>query len=63
MPSLSDLGQLSLGEIGQFQIVQEQVDELVAAENEPERIFAVALARAACPCRPLGSAAAACRLR
>ena len=41
-----DLGQLSLGEIGQFQIVQEQVDELVAAENEAERIFAVALARA-----------------
>src|SRR6266511_4376935 len=40
-----DLGQLSLGEIGQFQVVQEQVDKLVAAENEAERIFAVALAR------------------
>src|SRR6185436_20167471 len=36
---------LSLGKIGQFQIVQEQVDKLVAAENEAERIFAVALAR------------------
>src|SRR5205823_14221046 len=41
-----DLGQLSLGEIGQFQVVQEQVDKFVAAENEAKRIFAVALARA-----------------
>ena len=40
-----DLGELPLGEIGQFQIVQEQVDKFVAAENEAERIFAVALAR------------------
>ena len=40
-------GQLALGEIGQFQIVEEQVDEFVAAQNEPERILAVALARAA----------------
>ena len=39
-----DLGKLSLGEIGQFQIVQEQVDEFFAAQNEAERILAVALA-------------------
>src|SRR5205823_14304111 len=39
-----DLGQLSLGEIGQFQVVQEQVNKLVATENEAERIFTVALA-------------------
>ncbi len=45
MPSLSTSASFPLGEIGQFQIVQEQVDEFVAAENEAERIFAVALAR------------------
>ena len=37
-------GQLPLGEVGQFQIVEKQIDEFVAAQHEPERILAVALA-------------------
>jgi hypothetical protein len=39
-------GQLALGQIGQFQVIEEQVDELVAAEHEAERVLAVAFARA-----------------
>src|SRR5260370_42239626 len=33
---------LALGEIRQFEIVEEQIDKFVAAQNEPERVFAVA---------------------
>ncbi len=38
-------GKLSLGKIRQFEIVKEQVDEFIAAQNKPERILAVALSR------------------
>ena len=55
MPLALRFGQLALGEIGQFQIVEEQVDELVAAQDEAKRVLAVALARilrfAAAPAR------------
>ena len=36
---------LPLGEIRQFEIVEEQVDKFIAAQNEPERIFTVAFTR------------------
>ena len=42
------LGKLSLGEIGQFQVVKEQVDEFFAAQDKPECILAVALTRTTC---------------
>ena len=35
--------ELALGEIRQFQIVEEQVDEFVARQDEPESVLAVAL--------------------
>ena len=41
------LRELALGEIRQFEIVEEQIDELVAGEHEAERVLAVAFARAA----------------
>src|SRR5258707_207379 len=37
--------ELPLGEIRQFEIVEEQVDKFIAAQNEPECIFAVAFTR------------------
>ena len=54
MPLALDLGQLALGEIGQFEIVEEQVEELVAGEHEAERVLAVAVAA---PPRPAAAAA------
>ena len=38
------LRDLALGKIGQLEIVEEQVDELVAAEHEAEGVLAVAFA-------------------
>ena len=35
----------TLGEIRQFKVIEEQVDELVPAQNKPERILTVALTR------------------
>ena len=43
------LGQRALGEIRQFEIVEEEVEELLARQHEAERILAVALARSARP--------------
>src|ERR1700726_797424 len=43
-PLAFGLGKLALGEVGQFEIVEEQVDKFVAAQNEAERIFAIAFA-------------------
>src|SRR6266404_9065061 len=37
--------QLAFGEVRQFEIVEEQVDKFITAQNETERIFAVALTR------------------
>src|SRR4029077_3416074 len=36
---------LAFGEVRQFEIVEEQVDKFITAQNETERIFAVALTR------------------
>src|SRR6185437_9251665 len=47
------VGESPLGEIGQFEIVEEQVDELVAVENEPERVLAVTFAGPGCLSLPL----------
>ena len=46
MPLALGFGKLPLGEVRQFEVVEEQIDKFVAAENEPERILAVALTRA-----------------
>jgi hypothetical protein len=43
-PLAFGLGELALGEVGQFEIVEEKVDKFVAAQNEAERIFAIAFA-------------------
>ena len=40
------LGKLALGQVGQFQVVEEQIDEFLAAQDEAECILAVALTRA-----------------
>src|SRR5260370_14728530 len=37
--------QLAFGEVRQFEIVEEQVDKFITAQNETERIFALALTR------------------
>src|SRR4030088_2016093 len=34
--------ELPLGEVRQFEIIEEHIDKLVAAQDEPERVFAVA---------------------
>jgi hypothetical protein len=44
-PLAFGLGELALGEVGQFEIIEEQVDKFVTAEHEAERILAVAFAR------------------
>ena len=38
-----DLGKPAFGKIGQFEIVEEQIDKLVAAEDETEAVLPVAL--------------------
>ncbi len=37
--------QLAFGQVRQFEIVEEQVDKFITAENEAERVFAVAFPR------------------
>src|ERR1700761_3446955 len=49
------LGQLALGEIGQFEIVEEEVYELVATEDEAERILALAFTGVGGPAAPIGA--------
>ena len=44
-PLAFGFGELALGEIRQFEIVEEQVDEFVARQHEAEIVLAVALAR------------------
>src|SRR5712692_4809976 len=44
-PLAFGFSELPLGEIRQFEIVEEQVDKFIAAQNEPECIFAVAFTR------------------
>src|ERR1700684_2726495 len=39
-----DLGEPPFGKIGQFQIVEEQVEKFLAGQHEAERVFAVAAA-------------------
>ncbi len=51
------LGQAALGEIGQFEIVEEDIEEFLAGEDEAERILALPFARL------LGTAAALVRAR
>ena len=44
-PLAFGFSKLPLGEIRQFEIVEEQIDKFIAAQNEPERIFTVAFTR------------------
>ena len=43
MPSGSRLGQASLGEVRQLQVVEEEVEELLAGEDEAEGVLAFAV--------------------
>ncbi len=43
-PLALHFGELSLGEIRQFEVVEEQIDEFIAAQHEPEGVLAVAFA-------------------
>ena len=41
-------GKLAFGKIRQFEIVEEKVDKLLAAQNESKRVFAIAFTRLGC---------------